>query len=115
MQRKLDVLLWEVVKHGKSIIEFTAGKTLEEYASNRMIRLAVEREFTILGEVLVRVRKHFPADYEQMEHAREMVDFRNYLIHLYDFMKDEEVWRFVNSSVPAIVAQAQAMIDELQP
>jgi hypothetical protein len=38
-------LLWDAVKASDLILEFSAGKTFEDYKANAQLRSAVERQF----------------------------------------------------------------------
>jgi uncharacterized protein with HEPN domain len=42
--------LWDMLDAARAIQEFVAGKKLEEYARDRMMRGAVERHIEIIGE-----------------------------------------------------------------
>jgi uncharacterized protein with HEPN domain len=115
MRRSLDVYLWEVRKQAMIVLEFTEGRSFAGYQSDKLLRLAVERVFTILGEALVRVRKHFPDDFRHLIDAGAIVTFRNQLVHLYDQTSDEEVWGMVTQSLPQMVIQPNTMLVEQEP
>lgn len=52
MQRDPRAYLWDVREAAGAILEFIAGKTFEDYAGDRLLRSAVERQFEIIGEAL---------------------------------------------------------------
>lgn len=112
MQRKLDVLLWEVTTHAESIVARTADRTLVTYGADDDLQLIVERKFTILGEALIRVRDYFPKEYQILTEAQEIVHFRNRLVHLYDTMRVDQVWRVITERLPVLVEQARTMLGE---
>ena len=84
MRRDLDVYLWDIQEAGERILQFTDGKSLNDYKTDRMLRAAVERCFTVLGEAMVRIRIHFFDEFEKLVDAPRVIDFRNRLVHLYD-------------------------------
>jgi uncharacterized protein with HEPN domain len=49
------------LRASKAILEFTAGKTVVDYQRSLLLRSAVERLFTIIGESLLQLR-HFRPD-----------------------------------------------------
>ena len=52
MQRDPRTYLWDAL-HGTELLgEFSAGKSFADYASDAMLRSAVERQFEIIGEAL---------------------------------------------------------------
>lgn len=109
MQRKLDVFLWETRKYAREIVDLTASLTLSEYKQDR---LAVERVFTILGECLVRMRKHFPNEFAMLDAGTPVVGFRNQLVHLYEQIGDEAVWQIIEDALPPMILQLTRMIEE---
>jgi len=52
MQRDPRAYLWDARESAAAILEFVASKTFEDYASDRLLRSAVERQFEIIGEAL---------------------------------------------------------------
>lgn len=52
MDRKARKYLYDVRQACERIAAFTRGRTFEEYASDDMLRSAVERQFEIVGEAL---------------------------------------------------------------
>ena len=53
MQRDPRALLSDVEQAAQDILGFTQNVTLEQYSANKMMRMAVEREFSIIGEAIV--------------------------------------------------------------
>jgi len=45
MQRDPRANLWDAREAAAAILEFVAGKTFEDYSSDRLLRSAVERQF----------------------------------------------------------------------
>jgi uncharacterized protein with HEPN domain len=52
MLRDPRAYLWDAREAAGATLEFVAGKTFEDYAGNRLLRSAVERQFEIIGEAL---------------------------------------------------------------
>jgi uncharacterized protein with HEPN domain len=73
--------LWDVVDNCQTIMQFSHGKTLDDYHQDHMLRLATERCLGIIGEALAQARQHFPESLEGMSDVNRIVGFRNRLIH----------------------------------
>jgi uncharacterized protein with HEPN domain len=52
MLREAKAYLWDIANAAASIHAFTAGKDLNDYLNDEMLRAAVERKFGIVGEAL---------------------------------------------------------------
>ena len=97
MPRSLRTYLWEVEQAIEDVEQYTRGKTLEEYEQNSMLRAAVERKFTIIGEALAQMKRHFPMTGQRVEHSRKIIDFRNLLMHAYGEVDDMIVWSIIET------------------
>jgi uncharacterized protein with HEPN domain len=75
--------LWDVQQAAGAIAAFTAGMDEAGYAANPLVRAAVERQFEIIGEALNRLSKAAPEIAGRVPDLREIVSFRNLLIHGY--------------------------------
>jgi uncharacterized protein with HEPN domain len=74
-------LLEDMQRQAVFIQEFAADKTLAEYQANDMLRLAIERQFEIIGESLSRLLKFDAALAAQITNYRKIIDFRNAITH----------------------------------
>ena len=52
MQRDARAFLWDAHAAAEAILEFVDGKSYSDYAGDRLLRSAVERQFEIIGEAL---------------------------------------------------------------
>lgn len=107
-QRDFEAFLWDIERSGRAIIEYTAGKTFEDYTSERMLRAAVEREFTIIGEALTHALK-LRGDMV-LPGARDAISFRNVLIHRYDQIDHEKVWRVIHTTLPLLLTEVRSLL-----
>jgi len=109
---KLDSLahLHDIAQAGTAICHFTAGKCREDYLTDELLRSAVERKFAVIGEALTRLRRDDPATLSQIRHSREIISFRNILIHGYDAVDDRIVWDIIASDLPDLLVDVQALL-----
>jgi uncharacterized protein with HEPN domain len=111
MPRDARAYLWdarEAVAHLRSFIE---GKTWSDYASDLLLRSAVERQFEIIGEALNNLSKVDPDAATRIEDLSRIVAFRNILIHGYAVVDDEVVWHVVTTRLTQLDGVLQAMLD----
>jgi len=60
MQRDAKAYLWDIANAADSIRAFSAGKNLDDYLNDELLRAAVERKFGIIGEALSQLMRYFP-------------------------------------------------------
>jgi uncharacterized protein with HEPN domain len=107
-------LLEDMRRQAALIQAFTAGKTLPEYQAHDMLRLAVERQFEIIGEALGRLLKLDAALVAQITNYRKIIDFRNAITHGYDVIDDLLVWDVIQNKLPLLRQQVEALLATLE-
>jgi uncharacterized protein with HEPN domain len=78
-----------------------------------MLRSAVERQFEIIGEALSQLARSSPVLAARIPELRRIIGFRNALIHGYDQIDDDGVWRAIGTDLPALRADVAALLAEL--
>jgi uncharacterized protein with HEPN domain len=77
------------------INEFTIGITdFKIYEQDRKTQSAVERQLAIIGEALNKLRQNNPEI--QINNDKQIIGFRNRLIHAYDSIDNSIVWAIIN-------------------
>ena len=73
--------LYDIQEAAGLVVRFTAGKSLSDYQSDPMMRFAVERAFSIVGEALAQLSRISPEVSIRISEARSIIAFRNILVH----------------------------------
>ena len=102
--------LHDLIQAGKAITRFIAGRTFEEYTSDEQLRSAVERKFEIMGEALNRLRRDDPDLLHQIREHRDIVSFRNILVHGYDTVDDRIVWGVIEEDLDNLIEDVDKLI-----
>ena len=81
--------------HAIDLIEsFTSGiSSYDEYIADLKTQSAVERQLGIIGEAINKFEKNFPDSI--LNNARQIVGFRNRLIHAYDTVDPSIIWAII--------------------
>ena len=109
MQREIKKYLYDILEAGKLVEEFSRGKTLANYRSEAIFRAAVERQFQVIGEALQQLSRKFPSIAEQITDYRSIINFRHVLVHGYDRVEHEVVWGIIESKLPKLRAEVEAL------
>jgi len=108
MVHRVDKLLLDIRISCEEIIEFCASKDLESLRSNRMLQLALEREFEIIGEALLRMERLDLARLEsKIPEYRKIIGFRNLVAHGYDQIDDLILWDLATNHIPDLLNKVQ--------
>lgn len=110
MQPSSAKLLEDIREAGQTIVEVTTGKTLDDYQSDKVLRLAVERCFEIIGEAIRRLDESDSATAAKITDHRRIIAFRNVLIHGYSLVKHDLVWSVVANQLPKLVKEAESLL-----
>src|SRR6267142_2569885 len=113
MERDPRAYLWDVQQAADAIEQFVAGLDAAGYAQSALVRAAVERQFEIIGEALNRLSKISPDLARRVPELREIVGFRNVLIHGYATIDNARVWQIAETSLPGLRKAVSALLAEL--
>ncbi len=113
MRRETLGLLEDIRDAAKFIVDDTAGVTFDGFIGDRRTRQLVERNFEIIGEAVNRLRRHDPTIVERISAYRQVVAFRNVLIHGYDVIDYPTVWLAVQDSLPVLRAEVEQLLREV--
>ena len=81
-------------------IHLNYKKSYQEYITNLTVQRAVERELEIIGEAINNVLK---LDKEiKISYSRLIVDLRNKIIHSYDNINHDVIWKIVIKDIPIL-------------
>jgi uncharacterized protein with HEPN domain len=109
LRRDPKSFLWDARDAATAIADMTAGKGFADFDGDLVLRSAVERQFEILGEALNRLDRLDTTLAAKIPDLRQIVAFRNILIHGYAVIDRTRVWRAVQDDLPPL----RTRLDEL--
>ena len=115
MTRDARAYLWDVQDACSRIAEFTCGLDISAYTTNDLVRSAVERQLTIVGEALSQLSKLDPALANRIPEHRQIIAFRNVLIHGYADLDHERVWHEAAQGLPRLAVAINLLLAEAGP
>jgi len=110
MRRETAKFLQDVLDAGRLIESFVRTKSLVEYRTEIMLRLSVEREFIIVGEALTRAFKLELGAVQHLTGLRQIIGFRNVLVHGYSSIDDATVWEVTQVDLPILLREVQTLL-----
>ena len=112
MQRDLEALLWGVHEAGRTALEFSHARSLDDYLMNNMLRSAVEQQLEIVGEALQSLRRFYPEEAAKVSSLDPFIRVKDGLSLESDRIHDETIWTTLQESLPRLVAEAEVSLDE---
>ena len=103
--------LEDIREAGQTILDVTSGKSLVDYLADKVLRLAVERCFEIVGEAMRRLDEADHATAAKITDFQRIIAFRNVLIHGYSLVKHELVWSVVENQLPNLIKEVAALLE----
>jgi uncharacterized protein with HEPN domain len=79
-----------------------------------MLRLAVERAFSIIGEALAQLAKLDAVLIAQISEYQRIIAFRNILIHAYAEVDDRIVWDVIETKLPVLRQQTADLLRSIE-
>ena len=115
MPHRIKKLLTDLHLACSEVERFSQGKSIEDYQKDRLLQLALEREFEIIGEALNRLQRIDKArlDWFIPEYQR-IIGFRNTIAHGYDIIDDKTVWDLAKNRTPELLSKVENYLNELR-
>jgi len=104
--------LYDVLQAAKKLQQFSSGKAFTDCTADALLRSAIERQLEIVGEALRRLSKEDPATAARVREHERIIAFRNILIHGYAEVDDHLVWDILQTKLPALLREVDALLRE---
>jgi uncharacterized protein with HEPN domain len=112
MRRDARKYLDDIAHAAGLIAQFTSGTTYDQFSADAMLRAAVEREFEIIGEAITQLARIDEPIAARISDRRRIVAFRNILIHGYADVDHRVVWSVVETDLPVLRREIDALVNE---
>jgi len=114
LPRKAKMLLYDVRTALDDVADFLTDVSSEQFAADKLVKAAVERNFEIVGEALNTLSRVAPELANQIPELASIIGFRNILIHGYAKVDPSRVYRIAKEQAPLIRTVAADMLDNLE-
>ena len=103
MQRD-DATILDLINAGRCIERFVRGFDRESFAGDEKTQSAVLHQLMVIGEAVKRLSPEFREAHADTPWAL-IAGMRDRLIHAYDSVDLDEVWRTVSRDIPELLAR----------
>lgn len=112
MRLEVRKYLHDIQQATARLARFTTGKSFDDYANDDLVRAAVERQFEIIGEALSQLARLDANIAASITQYRRIIAFRNILVHGYADVDDLLVWDIVETKLPTLTKEINALLGE---
>lgn len=113
MKRSVTVYLKDILEAMNSIEKFVADMDFEKFRLDDKTSSAVIRKFEIIGEATRNIPRGIRQKYPDIP-WKEMVGFRDKLIHFYFGIKYEIVWDTIKIHIPQLKTLIGTVLESLE-
>lgn len=100
--RPPELIFADILEAGEKAISYATGMTLDDFRSNDLVFDAVARNLMIIGEAAARLSEADRARHRIIP-WKQIVGFRNVVVHEYFGVDREAVWDILRNNVPELI------------
>jgi uncharacterized protein with HEPN domain len=105
-----DIVLKDIVNAAQLIAAFVEGFRKDSFIDDWKTRSAVLYQLTVVGEAVKRLSAEFRAAHADIPWAL-MAGMRDHLVHAYDLVDWDEVWKTAVTDIPILLEKIQPLPD----
>ena len=105
------VIVLDILRAARLSIEFLGGTDKPHFLKDAKTQSAVLHQLLLIGEAVKRLSDEFRDRHADVPWA-EIAGMRNVLIHQYDDVDLEEVWRTLERDIPGLISRLETIAAE---
>lgn len=107
--RNDEAILLDIAKAANLAMQFVKGLDEGAFIYDLKTQSAVLHQLLVIGEAVKRLSEEFRSAHPEIP-WRFAAGMRNHLIHAYDAVDLEEVWKVVQRDLPELLAQIEPLL-----
>jgi uncharacterized protein with HEPN domain len=111
MSRDPAAILLDIRKAGRSAIGFVRGMSWETFLGDPRTQKAVIYDIQTVGEAIKRLSREFCRQHAEIPWS-QVTGMRDKLVHDYDQINLEMVWKVVNDDLPQLLGKIDRLIPQ---
>jgi len=109
-----EAILLDIAQAARRIASFVRGVDEASFVANVEKHWAVVAQLLVIGEAVTRLSNEFKSSHPEIEWVK-IAGMRNRLIHGYDKIRWELVWRTATEAVPQLLEQIEPLLPTEEP
>lgn len=112
-QRDATVWVRHMLDHAREAKAMAEGRTRRDLNRDRQFELSLIRLMEIVGEAAARTPNSFRQAHPAIK-WREISDLRNRLIHAYDAVDLDILWKIISDELPLLIERCEDILGDLE-
>jgi uncharacterized protein with HEPN domain len=104
-----DIVLKDILNASQLIVSFIADTDRAAFVDDWKTRSAVLYQLTVIGEAVKRLSSEFRTAHADIPWA-SMAGMRDHLVHAYDLVDWDEVWKTAARDIPSLLESIERLI-----
>ena len=109
--RRDEATLLDMAKAARLVRVFIQGMTKEAFVEDLKTQSSVLYQLMVIGEAVKRLSLEFRTQHTDIPWSL-IAGMRDHLIHAYDVVDWDEVWKTVTSDVPELLTRIEPLLPE---
>ena len=109
--RRDEATLLDMAKAARLVAAFTQGMNRRAFLDDLKTQSAVLHQLLIIGEAVKRLSREFRAHHTAIPWSL-IAGMRDHLIHAYDTVDLDEVWKTATRDVPDLLAEIEPLLPQ---
>lgn len=101
--------LYDLLRAGRMAIKFIEDCPEQEFPYHDLTREAVRSTFITIGEAVRQLSNEFRVEHPEIP-WQKIIGLRNIIVHNYDGIDWERIYRFTKKDLPLVCAQIEALL-----
>jgi uncharacterized protein with HEPN domain len=106
-----DATLLDIARAARLVLTFTVGMKRDAFVRDAKTQSAVLHQLMVIGEAVKRLSSEFRAAHAAVPWTL-IAGMRDKLIHVYNEVDLDEVWRTVERDVPDLLGRIEALLPD---
>jgi len=111
MSRDDGATILDLVRAARLVLEFQGGLDKPGFLSDVKTQSAILHQLLVIGEAAKRLSEHFRASHPDIP-WKLMAGMRDKLIHAYDAVDLEEVWKTSTVDIPRLLPALESIVPD---